>query len=108
MCEFLYYLAWEWLNVALEFTAVAWVRLPRFFWAVVGVNIITHPVFMFLLERFGHDSYFVLKCEMVIPIVEWLLLMVVYGCSRWRQLLGVSVLMNVVSYGTGLLIEMSP
>ena len=98
-------LAWEWINVALEYTAVAWVRLPKLFLAVVGVTLVTHPVFMFMLERFGRDPLFILGCELVIPIVEWLLLMVAYGRSRWRLLLGMSVLMNAVSYITGLLID---
>ena len=102
----LYYLAWEWINIALEYTTVAWIRLPRLFWAVVGVNLVTHPVFMFLLERFGRDPLFIFGCETMIPIIEWLLLMVAYGRSRWRQLLGMSLLMNAVSYVTGLLIDL--
>ena len=105
MGAILYCLAWEWINVALEYTAVAWARLPRLFWAVTGVNLVTHPVFMFLLERFGRDPLFVLGCEIVIPLAEWLMLTAVYGRLRWRLLLGVSVLMNAVSYGTGLLVD---
>ena len=105
MGAILYYLAWEWINIALEYTAVAWVRLPKLFLAVVGVNLITHPIFMCLLEQFGRDPLFVLGCEVVIPVVEWLLLMAAYGRARWRLLLGVSFLMNAVSYVTGLLIE---
>ena len=102
---FLYYLAWEWINIALEFAAVAWARLPRLVLAVVGVNLVTHPLFMFLLERFGRDPLFILGCEAVIPVVEWLLLVVAYGRSRWRLLLGISLLMNAASYVTGLLID---
>jgi len=105
MGALLYYLAWEWINIALEYTAVAWVRLPRLFLAVVGVNLVTHPIFMVLLGQFGHDPLLILGCEMVIPVVEWLLLVAAYGRARWRMLLGVSFLMNVVSYATGLLIE---
>ena len=106
MGALLYYLAWEWINIALEYTAVAWVRLPKLFLAVVGVNLVTHPIFMCLLDQFGRDPLFVLGCEVVIPVVEWLLLMAAYGRARWRLLLGVSFLMNAVSYVTGLLIEM--
>ena len=51
-------LAWEWINIALEYTAVAWVRLPKLFLSVVGVNLVTHPVFMVMLERFGRDPLF--------------------------------------------------
>ena len=101
----LYYLAWEWINIAIEYTAVAWARLPRLFLAVVGVNLVTHPVFMVVLGLFGRDPVLILGCEMVIPVVEWLLLMAAYGRERWRLLLGLSVLMNSVSYGTGLLID---
>lgn len=100
------YLAWEWINIALEYSAVAWVRLPRLFWAVVGVNLATHPVFMLLLDRFGREPLFILGCEVVIPVVEWLLLMAAYGRARWRHLLGMSMLMNAVSYVTGLLIDL--
>ena len=106
MGNVLYYLAWEWINIALEYTTVTWTRLPRLFWAVTGVNLITHPVLMFLLGRFGRDPFFVLGCEIVIPWVEWLMLMAVYGRARWRLLLGMSLLMNAVSYVTGLLIDM--
>ena len=105
MDEVLYYLAWEWINIAIEYTAAAWARLPRLFWAVVGVNLVTHPIFMCLLAVFGRAPGFILTCEVVIPIVEWLLLMAFYGRIRWRLLLGVSLLMNAVSYGTGLLID---
>ncbi len=105
MGAILYYLAWEWINIALEYTAVAWVRLPKLFLAVVGVNIITHPIFMVLLEQFGHDPLLIFGCEMVIPVIEWLLLMAAYGRARWKLLLGLSFMMNIVSYVTGLLIE---
>ena len=105
MGAILYYLAWEWINIALEYTAVAWVRLPKLFLAVVGVNLVTHPIFMCLLAQFGLDPMFILGCEVVIPVVEWLLLMAAYGRARWRLLLGVSFLMNAVSYVTGLLID---
>ena len=105
MGAILYYLAWEWINISIEYTTVAWVRLPKLFLAVVGVNLVTHPILMCLLEQFGRDPLFVLGCEVVIPVVEWLLLMAAYGRARWRLLLGVSFLMNIVSYGTGLLIN---
>ncbi len=106
MGSLLYYLAWEWINISLEYTAVAWTRLPRLFLAVAGVNLMTHPVLMFLLEWFGRNPFFILGCEIVIPFAEWLMLMAVYGRSRGRLLLGVAVLMNAVSYMMGLLIDM--
>ena len=106
MRALLYYLAWEWINIAIEYTTVAWTRLPKLFIAVVGVNLVTHPIFMVLLAQFGRGPLLILGCEMVIPVVEWLLLMAAYRRSRWRLLLGMSFLMNAVSYGTGLLIEL--
>ena len=100
-----WFLVWEWINVALEFTATAWVRLPRWFLAVVGVNLATHPVFMFLLGTFGQSMSFVLPCEIAIVLVEAVLLMSIYGFRRWRLLLCVSFLMNAASYLTGVLLE---
>ena len=101
-----YYAAWEWLGISLEFTAGAWARLPRFFWAVVGVNLSTHPLFVVLLETVGGRSpAFVLPCEAAICLVEWGLLCAIYrGRGRWR-LLAVSLAMNVTSYLTSLLID---
>lgn len=104
MKDIFYYLAWEWVNISLEYTAVAWVRLPRLFWAVAGVNLVTHPVFMFLLEWYDYSFTFILVCEAIIPFVECLILMIAYGRARWRMLLGIAVLMNAVSFGVGLLI----
>ena len=104
MKALLYCLAWEWINIAVEYTSVAWVRLPRLFWAVVGVNLITHPVFVVLLERFGRAPGFVVPCEMAIFVMEFLLLVLIYGAARWRLLLIAALLMNAVSYGTGLLL----
>ena len=53
MTAFLRWLAWEWLNIALEYSATAWVRLPRWFLAVAAVNLVTHPLLMLLLLRSG-------------------------------------------------------
>ena len=99
-----YVLAWEWINIALEYTAVSWTRLPYLFWSVVGVNLVTHPILMLLLGKFGYSTAFVLPCEVAIVGVEALLLMAIYGFRRWRKMLGISLLMNVTSYVTGLLI----
>ena len=101
MSGFLYYLAWEWINIALEYMATAWVKLPRWWLAVIGVNLATHPAFIVLLDRFGHSTSFILPCEVVIVGIEALLLMAIYGFRRWRFLLGLSLLMNAASYLTG-------
>lgn len=104
MNAFLYYLAWEWINIALEYMATAWVKLPHWWLAVFGVNLATHPVFVVLLNRFGYSPAFVLPCEAFIVAIEAILLMVIYGFRRWKNLLAISLLMNAASYLTGLAI----
>ena len=106
MNELLYFAAWEWINIALEYTAVAWTRLPRLLPVVAGVNLATHPAFVFLHERFGRALPFILACEAVITLIEWLLLLAVYGRQKRAGFLAcVSLLMNGVSYGTGVLLS---
>lgn len=105
MSALVQFVVWEWINIAVEYTAVSWVRFPRFLGAVVGVNLVTHPAFSFLLVRLGRDVKFVLPCEIAICLVEWALLTVIYGRRRWRLLGVVAIVMNVVSYGTGVLME---
>ncbi|MBR4652673.1 MAG: hypothetical protein IKO72_04870 [Kiritimatiellae bacterium] len=105
MEETLCFLGWEWVNISLEFTAVAWVRLPRLFLAVAGVNLVTHPALMFILDRFGRDTDAILAFEAGIVLAEWLMLVAVYGKARWRLLAGMALLMNIVSYATGLLLD---
>lgn len=106
MSAFVQFVVWEWVNIALEYAAVAWVRLPRFFLAVVAVNLVTHPVLTLVFARFGRGVAFVLALEVVVVVVEWLLLLAVYGRIRWRFLCGVAFVMNAVSYGTGLLLKL--
>ena len=104
MSAFCWFLAWEWINIAIEYTATAWVRLPRWFLAVVAVNLITHPVFTLALDTFGRSMSFVALCEVAIFCAEALMLMVAYGFRRWRAVFCASFIMNVVSCCTGLLI----
>jgi len=105
-----YFAAWEWINISLEYASVAWVRLPRFFLAVIGVNLLTHPILMLLLQRvfavaeFADDPQVVLLCEAGVFLVEWACLVAVYGRAKARLLAGAALLMNCVSFGTGLLI----
>ena len=101
-----YFLAWEWINVALEYTAVSWSRLPHLFVTVVGVNLVTHPLFTLLLAWFGRSPRFVVPCEAVIFLVEWALLVAIYGRARWRHLGLVAFVMNAASYGTGVLMAL--
>ena len=104
MNQVAYFFAWEWINIALEYTAVSWTRLPHLFWSIVGINLVTHPILVLLIEKFGRAMAFVLPCEVAIVGVEALLLMAIYGFRRWRKMLGISLLMNATSYVTGLLI----
>lgn len=119
MTAILHILAWEWINIALECTATAWVRLPRFPLAVAGVNLVTHPLLMALLARWGRSSAVVLPCEAVIVLAEWGMLGVLYRTQLGRgegptppdrpsrlQLFSISLLMNSASYGTGLLLTL--
>jgi len=101
-----WFLAWEWINIALEYTATAWVRLPRWFLAVVAVNLATHPAFTLSLGAFGRSTLFVLSCEAAIFLAEALMLMAAYGSRHWRLLFAASLLMNVASCFTGLLMEL--
>ena len=103
MSALIQFVVWEWINVALEYMAVSWSRLPRLFLTVVGINLVTHPLFTLLLARFGRSPRFVLPCEAVIFLVEWALLVAIYGRARWRRLGFVAFVMNAASYGTGVL-----
>jgi hypothetical protein len=104
MKALLYYLAWEWINISIEFTATAYVKLRRWFAAVVFVNLATHPLFVFLLEKFGRSNEVILSCEAAIVAVEAVLLTVIYGRGRWLRLFLISLLMNAASYLTGVLL----
>jgi hypothetical protein len=100
-------LVWEWINIALEYTATAWVRLPRWFLAVVAVNLVTHPAFTLALDAFDRSTPFVISCEIAIFLMEAFILMAAYGFRRWRLLLSAALLMNGASYITGLLMELA-
>ena len=109
MAVVLHILAWEWINIALECTATAWMRLPRFPLAVAGVNLVTHPLLMVVLAHLGQSPGVVLPCEAAIVLAEWAMLCAIY-CGRTeaqpsrRLLFFISLLMNAASYGTGLLL----
>lgn len=96
------FVAWEWINIALEYSAGAWLRMPRFFLAAVCVNLSTHPILMLLLASHGFSWPFVLICECTIVIVEWGLLICFYGRAHWRRLGLASLVMNSASFLTGL------
>ena len=102
--QLIYYAAWEWLGISLEYTAGSWARLPRFFWATVVVNLATHPLFVFLVVTVSRRASFVVPCEMAICLVEWGLLCMMYRQHPRLRLLAVSAVMNSTSYLTSLLI----
>lgn len=108
MAAILHILAWEWINIALECTATAWVRLPRFPLAVAGVNLVTHPLLMMLLTLWGREPRVVLPLEAAVVVAEWAMLGALYrGLGKrtsLRFLFSVSLTMNAASYGTGLLL----
>ena len=57
-------------------------------------------------KKFGRSPRFVVPCEAVIVLVEWTLLVAIYGCSRWRRLGLVAFVMNAASYGAGVLMAL--
>lgn len=119
MAAIMHILAWEWINIALECTATAWVRLPRFPLAIAGVNLVTHPLLMLLLALWGREPRVVLPLEAAVVVAEWAMLCALYcGCGRQGPsddrteartsrcfVFAVSLLMNAASYGTGLLLD---
>ena len=108
MAVIMHIIAWEWINIALECTATAWVLLPRFPLAVAGVNLITHPILMALLARWGRSPAVVLLCEATVVLAEGAMLCVLYrhgdAAPSRRRLFLISLAMNSVSYDTGLLL----
>ena len=131
MSAILHILVWEWINIALECAATAWVRLPRFPLAVAGVNLVTHPMLMLLLSIWGREPRVVLPLEAVVVVAEWAMLCALYRgrdrrdpavgspgelappCDRAEArptswfLFAVSLIMNATSYGTGLLLDLA-
>ena len=96
-------LAWEWLNFALEYTATARVELPRWGWAVLAVNLASHPALMAVLECRGDGLRTVLWAEAAVVLLEWGLLALFYRKRRSvRALGGIALWMNAVSFATGL------
>lgn len=102
--EIAYYAAWEWIGISLEYTAGAWARLPRFFWATAAVNLSTHPLFVVILNTVSRKPSFILACELAICLVEWGLLCLFYRREPRLRLLAVATVMNATSYLTSLLI----
>lgn len=109
-----HFLAWEWINIALEYTTVAWVRLPRLFLAVVGVNLLTHPVLMCLLDftsrhvASSDDWGMIVVLELIVFLVEWACLTAVYGWSKLKTCAVTSFVMNLVSFATGVALQFQP
>ena len=103
MGEFIYYLGWEWINLCLEEVAVMWWRVPRRFWAVVSVNLLTHPAFNLFVHRCEPTQLRLLVAELLVFVVEAVALAAIYRW-RWRECAVASLVMNLTSYATGLAI----
>lgn len=103
MSAALWFAAWEWINIAIEYTASAWVRLPRWFLAVVAVNLATHPAFTVTLPAFGRSVPLVVGCEILIAALEASMLACIYGIGELRRTVPAALLMNAASFATGIL-----
>lgn len=98
---FLWFMAGEWLTLALEYASTAWVKLPHWFWAVMSVNLLTHPALMYVVMRLGASSAVVLTGEVSVVLIEGAVLSVLYRRRwSWWRLFAVSAWMNAVSYFT--------
>lgn len=106
---FIWFLAGEWLALALEYASTAWVMLPNWFWAVMSVNLLTHPALMYILLRVGMSTPMVVVGETSVVLVEGVVLAFLYRRYwAWWKLMAVSAWMNVVSYFTWEFLHLSP
>lgn len=105
LASLLYYIAWEWINVAIEYTAGSWSRLPRFFAATVLVNLLTHPLLTIMLLWQGPSVILVLTGEVLAFLVEAAVLKLLYRRLAWGRVLSISFAMNVTSFVTGLFVS---
>lgn len=99
----LFYFAGDFLAVALEFAATAWVRLPRWFMALVTVNLCTHPALTYAVSRLGRTPAVIIVGETLVVLVETGLLKLLYrrqAVSTGRFFL-IALWMNAVSYLVG-------
>lgn len=107
LAAILRFLAWEWINIAVEFSATAWVRLPRWFLAVAVVNLASHPALMLFLGRFGCAPSVLLPAEAAVALLETALLTLVYRRrARPAALAALALLMNTASFAAGLAISL--
>ena len=101
----LHYFSVDWLAIALEFAATAWVRLPHWFLALACVNMLTHPALTYAVHRIGYSMPVVASGELLVVLVEGAVLALLYRgrAPGWRMFL-VAAWMNAVSYATGVLL----
>lgn len=99
------FLAFEIINIALEYTATGWwVRFPNWILSVVAVNLMTHPLLMIVIAHYGSQNSLVIPLELAIAVTEWLVLVFIHGRNNAYRLLLASFVMNATSYSTGLLL----
>lgn len=103
MSKCLWYLAWEWINISLEYTVTSWIRFPKWFLAVVTVNLVSHPALMIVLGHFGHNPCVLFPAEATVVLLETVLLCLFYRRqTSFARIAGISLLMNATSFATGL------
>lgn len=79
------------------------------FFAVVAINFITNPILNYSiliiqsLNLFRVDFFVLLIFELIVVLVEWRLL-VFSVCGRPKKLLMLSLVMNLFSFASGLLL----
>jgi len=100
----LYSIAWEWINICLEYTSISWLRLPKRFLSVLYVNLLTHPLFVLCFPDAGQNGKELILCEIVIFLVEGVVLTLFYERHKWKQTFLAAFVMNASSCLTGVLL----
>ena len=78
--------------------------MPEFLLWSEMIHSITDYLVSYTLFLYGHETGFILACEGGVVLVEWMVLVIVYGRQKLWFLGGLALLMNTVSYGTGVLL----
>jgi hypothetical protein len=99
------------LTILLEWVVVIvfGFRERRVFFAVAAINFITNPILNYSiliirsLNLFVVDFFVLLIFELIVVLVEWRLL-VFSVCGRAKKLLMLSLVMNLFSFASGLLL----
>jgi hypothetical protein len=98
------------LTIVLE-GAVAYIfglRRRRQLVALAIINILTHTTLNYIILILGYlgtrgPIYYITAMEIIIVLVEWLLLVYVFGEPK-KRFLAISILANAISFLSGLLL----